>query len=799
MEKSVYIRLEEVTIVKGRRTLFIVLVVVGLAVPVVVSDSDSFTIEYQFKAVQGDGCCGPLLIEDTILREIPGEPLIPYYPAQILLPQGTEIEDVKVKTSAPVEQTGYEIPWGQQPCISGDTPEKVDRNEEIYNSDQLYPQEIYEIVSTESFRGFQILNVILYPMQYQPKTGTVKFCEKLSIHVQVKKGFKNELYRGLQDDKEAVRSMVDNPDAVETYGEPDVLPLSETEQYIIITNNTLQSKFQRLADHKACFVNGASVYTVSWIYSNYAGRDNQEKIRNFIKDKYTNNGTRYVLLGGDVSVVPYREFYISCYGYTEYIAADMYFAHLDGDFDADSDGIFGEPNDGVDWYPEVAVGRAPVETISEAENFVNKVWVCERAYKPKVCQFHQARITSACVNSPDSRCLAWNCDNYVPVDYVKKYLFEEDQTVTQDLWRSAWDGSFDGEPHTPPLVFQHMGDTCTYDPVCDPTCYMINCSPPITWSCSNVSTLTNKFWPWHTSPASCGGKFTYDDCLAECYVKDPYGGAIACFMNDNYAWYSSSNACAYSGEFVEMQFRALFSDGKEKFGDLLNQSKLYMISPAMSNCVYRWCFYEINLIGDPESPCLTERQYFEITNPKDGSEVSGTVTIAVDACECITDAEFFIDKNKDGWIDENEDFYYFDEAPPFECDWDTTTYPEGEEFTINVICYYSNHSGGWHTVAVTVNNYHITSPTNRAKDCIGEPVIITTSTAANIDTVKIYLIWTVNNNVNSVLLCTDTVPPFECIWNTAGYSSRWYTIRAEAYSSGELKNVDQILVKLVIC
>ena len=176
---------------KGIRTILIVLIVVGLAAPVAVSDSDSLTIQYQFNAVQGDGRYGPLLIEDTLLREIPGEPVIPYYTAQILLPQGTEIKDVKVKTSVPVEQTGYDIPWGQPPSIFGDTPEKVSKNEEIYNSNQWYPQEIYEVISTESFRGFQILLVNLYPVQYQPKSGTVKFYETLTVEVKVKKDQKS--------------------------------------------------------------------------------------------------------------------------------------------------------------------------------------------------------------------------------------------------------------------------------------------------------------------------------------------------------------------------------------------------------------------------------------------------------------------------------------------------------------------------------------------------------------------------------------------------------------------------------
>jgi hypothetical protein len=775
-----------VRILKGRKTILVILIALGLSIPAVVSDSDSFIVEYQFNATQTTG--GLQIVEDTTLQEIPGTPLIPYRAARILLPQGTKVKDVKVKTSNPVVQKGIDIPWGQPPCTFSDEPVMVNLNEEIYRSDNEYPTKVFEVVSVDSFRGFQILNVILYPIQYMPQSGTVKFYEKLTVHVQVTSGPKNELYRGLQCDKEDVKTMVNNPEMIKTYEDSvDIVPLSENYEYIIITNDSLESEFQKLADYKALFVEGTNVYTVSWIYSNYTGRDNPEKIRNFIKDRYENHGTMYVLLGGDVAVVPCREFYASIGFIHDDIAADMYYAHLDGTFNDDNDERWAEPGE-VDWYPEVAVGRAPVETVAEAQNFVDKVKKHECLSKSKVCQFHQARIADN--NNPDSRCLAWNCDDWVPPGYTKKYLFEEDQPVTKELWISVWD-SFDCLEV--PLVIQHMGDS----PTCDPACYEINHDPQILWCCSDVPSLINSCYPWHTSPASYVGKFTHDDCLAECYVKDDCG-AIACYMNDSYGWCSSNDACMYSGEFIEMQFKALFYAGKEKFGDLLNQSKIFMVSSAQSNSVYRWCFYEINLIGDPEIPCLTRRSCVNITNPEDGSEVSGTVNITADTCPYITRVEFWIDKNRNGIVDDG-DLYCSDTDSPFECPWDTTTYPEGEEFSIWAYCYESGVYKGYDNVKVTVSNHHIDSPLYRSRKCIGETVIITTSEAEGIDTVEFYLIWITNGEVNGQLLCTDTAPPFECSWITTTYSSGWYTIRADAYSSGELKNVDQILVKLNIC
>jgi hypothetical protein len=431
----------------------------------------------------------------------------------------------------------------------------------------------------------------LYPLQYQPKSGTIHFYENMTVEVKFGKGLKNKLYRGLPEDNLDVVNEVDNPDMLVTY-EDGVVPLV-TYQYIIITTDTLQSTFQTLANHKANYVTGAYVYTTSWIYSNFSGRDNQEKIRTFIKDRYTNYGTRYVLLGGDTGVVPYRGFYVSTGGYTDTdMAADMYYGHLDGTFNSDNDSRWAEPTDGVDWYAEVAVGRAPVDNTTEASAFVNKVIAYELASKPKRVLLHQSRVLSN--NVPDSRCLAYNCDNWIPRDYTIHYLFEENGTVTKSAWISAWTQG--------PVAVAHIGHGSA-------TSYYINyqVGGTVTWYTSDVSTMTNTFFPWTTSVACISGQFEYSDCLAEAYVKDSNNGAIAAIYNDNYGWFSTSNACKYSGEFCEKEFRACWSDGKQKLGDMLNKARSYLVSSAQSNSTYRWCFYERNLIGDPESPCLTKR------------------------------------------------------------------------------------------------------------------------------------------------------------------------------------------------
>ncbi len=760
---------------KGKATILILVVMLSVSILPAFSTNDSFSVTYTFEPAL-DGC-GEFLVEDTHIQAVPGEPVIPYRTCAILLPQDATVKDVKVKTGTPLVQSGIEIPWGQPPCTFSDEPVTVGRNEEVYNSMNWYPNEIYKVVSVESFRGFQILNVILYPVQYQPKSGTIKFYESMTVDVKFGKGLKNKLYRGLSGDKEAVSSIVNNPEMVETY-EEEPSPL-QIEEYIIITNDTMQSTFQTLADWKANFVNGTGVYTVSWIVANYPGVDNIEKVRNFIKEWYTNHGTKWVLMGGDIAAVPYRGFYVYAGGYTDTdMLADMYFRCLDGTFNDDGDTRWGEPNDGIDWYPEVAVGRASCENVTEAENFVNKVIAYEQAQKPERALLHQSRVDYG--NYPDSRCLAWNCDDWLPSDYYCDYVFEEDPGgVPKSRWISHWALN--------PLVVAHIGHGSS-------TSYYINLEKDIglvVWTVADVATLTNTFWPWTTSVACISGNIEYNDCLGEVYVKDPDNGAIAVIYNDNYGWYMSNDACALSGEFCEMEFRACWSDGYEKFGDLLNQALSYMIPSAQTDPYYRWCFYERNLIGDPESPCLTVREEQQpsitITSPPDGAVVSGIVPITTETYGIDT-VEFYID----GVLK------YTSTTDPFTWNWDTTLYANGLH-TILVKGYANGVFKDDDEITVTVRNLPpptviITNPEDGStvsgivEITVAVGPISSVEARPRIDTVEFY--------IDNRLVYTDTVYPFAYDWDTTRIRDGLHTILVKGYYEGEFKDDDEITVRV---
>jgi hypothetical protein len=297
-----------------------------------------------------------------------------------------------------------------------------------------------------------------------------------------------------------------------------------------------------------------------------------------------------------------------------------------------------------------------------------------------------------------------------------------------------------------------------------------------------MPSFTNTFFPWTTSVACHSGNIETNDCLAEAYVMDDCG-AIAAIYNDNYGWFNTANACMYSGEFCEMEFRACWSDGYEKFGDLLNQALSYMISSAQSNSYYRWCFYERNIVGDPESPSLTQRAAGDtvtITNPSDGATVSGTVLIQTSTSGCIDTVEFYIDSV----------LKYTDTTAPFEWSWDTTTYADGNH-TIEVMGYCLGVYKDNDIITVTVSNevppeVTITYPYDG--DTLSGVVTVTTATAG-VDEVRFY--------VNNSLKHTDYTEPFTWDWDTTQYKNKGgYKLKAEGYDNGVFGASDEIRVKI---
>jgi len=124
----------------------------------------------------------------------------------------------------------------------------------------------------------------------------------------------------------------------------------------------------------------AQIFDLSAILSVYQGRDDPERVHNFLQDLYYNQteGTpRWLLLAGDPDLVPLRYLWADRdhSGNTQrdrnLYVGDTYYTGLGSDWDTDGDSVFGEPGE-EDLTPELYVGRISASIPEELENAVAK-------------------------------------------------------------------------------------------------------------------------------------------------------------------------------------------------------------------------------------------------------------------------------------------------------------------------------------------------------------------------------------------------------------------------------------------
>ncbi len=570
-------------------------------------------------------------------RIIPGEPVVPFRTARILIPYGHEVQDIEVFPGEKKNLGKIFIEPGQDALpISSmlddiSRPEPTPLNETTYGSMDPYPRDFYSVLGIQEKEGYKILYINLYPIKYIPKTKDAYYFGSFDINVTTKPAetLDRGLFRGAPEGKKAVIAMVDNPGEAATYPADLMLAgssplLNGQYDYIIITDQYLKSapgpyNFQALADHKGSRGIKTAIVTVEDIYTAYDGVDKQEKIRNFIRDAYMNNGITYVLLGGDSdgasiggecedAIVPVRGLWAWSYeGNPPNIPSDLYYACLDGSYDYNGNGIYGEPTDGsgggdVDLLAEVYVGRAPVDSHEEVNNFVRKTIDYETSSGPYLRKVWLVGEYLGFGGAGDwggnykdeiksgSSANGYNTKGFSD-DFEKHTLYERDR----DWSRRDLTGIINDGLH----VINHLGHA--------------NPGSVMKLGNGDVDALSNsRYFFGYTQGCYAGsfdnrmpdGYYLSSDCVLEHFVTGPHG-AFGFIGNSRYGWGRRSSTDGPSQRYDRQFWDAIFEEGIKNIGRANQDSKednLGSIDRTSDGNVMRYCYYQINLLGDPETP-----------------------------------------------------------------------------------------------------------------------------------------------------------------------------------------------------
>ncbi|NCC51686.1 MAG: hypothetical protein EOM20_10770 [Spartobacteria bacterium] len=606
------------------------------------------TPENEVHLLAEGGFTAVVLDGGEFLESTPGSPHLPVKTHQILLPPGAVVTNFVIFEQNPVIFESILIAPAQlEGPPSLPAPDFVPPDGEIYGSRFPWPEKQGLLSDVQYMRGYAFVALQLHPLRYIGAEKRLVLHQEMRVKVQYRMDERalssamptqpasaTRAFDGL------IRGRAVNPDVARAYESdryftggrgPDVA-------YLLITSEACTNAFAALGAHRASPEGGnysVEMITTSSIYTNtlFDGIDPQEEIRNCIRYYVQNHNTEYVSLGGSSGIVPDRNCYVSCSGYTSSdMPTDLYYSDLDGTWDADGDHVYGEAYQDateMDMLPDVIVGRIVINNAQQASNYVAKLIDYETnlpAYNRQLGRklfFGGKRLWSSYDNThPSDLCYDGHPEftnrtgkSYDDEIWVRRIYrdcvrpwFETDtfrvfcDTLTS--WDSPGPSNVGGHPASGTNMVQHINEEGGYAYT-----WIMTHGAASYWAMesqsfglSQVAALTN-LTPIVCTFACDTGRFDTHDSLSEGYIRQPGGGALAYIGSSRYGWGVSSSYYGGKGsDFGNAYWECAFRDGYLISGDAFAQHKARMVTGASANGSTRWLMFGINLQGDPGVP-----------------------------------------------------------------------------------------------------------------------------------------------------------------------------------------------------
>lgn len=602
----------------------------------------SFSFSFQTSEVTfeefASGQWIPHLPDGELPQDNPGAPWLPVRYVHIRLPEGCRATGIECRTDRVLIRDDILIAPEQEPQpASRSIPITPTLPNGLYASSLRYPEQDAVLLDNQTMRGFPFVSVRLNPLTYEPADHRLYLATNLEITVSF------DQPAALQADStrtDAASPLFDQllNDLVINPGEPgmntavdaaDDYPAA-TCDYLIITSATLSNAFRRLADFRAAQNSlNTRVVTLEYIESNYSGikpsggSDAQTKIRNCISNYVSQFGTTYVVLGGDDTIIPDRNTAVSCGSYVENsMPTDLYYGGLDGTWDANANGSYGETDDSVDMAYDVIVGRIPVRTVAQADAYINKL----KAFETNTLSMSFMQKTLLLGD------MLWNTytNDSRPTDECSDGLlqFDEHTPVADDeiwtrrlyrdrisLWTNqqmhaffdtitSWDVSLSGD------YLQSAANVRTrFNEGWNHVFFATHGGSTIwglesgSFGTSDAGAITNLQAIIYTMACLTGGFDIAEPCLSEAFIRNGNGGALAYMGCSRYGWgspgsYYGGPSLAYADKFYDQAFTRL----RNYVGIAFAEHKLALASGSTYNGANRWVQFGLNLQGDPLVP-----------------------------------------------------------------------------------------------------------------------------------------------------------------------------------------------------
>ncbi len=571
--------------------------------PIVLTAEDEFYFNERFESVifsepeinEYDQYITINLQESSSILLDPGKPMLPVYTKIFEFPFGTKIKSINCKPSQINQKSvNKEIRPSPKPVLLGSNTNEVIndifKDETVYNSDEFFPYSWFDYSISCGLEGANhvvCLTLRFYPVRYSPGQNMIQYAKNINIKV---------------DFYEPIHPAVFN---------------DEYDMVIIAPSEFLED-LQPLKDYKDESGRPTIIVSLDDIFDEtyfpVEGRDDQEKIKYFIKNALEEWNIEYVLLAGGANKIPVRMSHVPD-GVEDSLISDLYYADIYrglGVFctwDYNENDIFGEYDnnaeyknvDRVDFRPDVRLGRLNFRSLSEVSGVVNKIITYETTGAYMEEWFSNMVLCAGDTHPGDF-------ENIAEGEYLSQEAlnimdgFEDDKiwaTNEKVKWSENIDNAIENGSGFIHMTGHGTPDCWTTHPMGDEDTWW----PIGTYLNVYVANLKNSVELPVIIIGGCSNlQFSETPCFGWTWVKNPNGGAIASYGNSALGWgYVGTMVSEGLGGAMQLcGFKAYSVENAKTTGELwVRALKMYLNDFGISNAHSCKVLEEWTLFGDP--------------------------------------------------------------------------------------------------------------------------------------------------------------------------------------------------------
>lgn len=552
-------------------------------------------VSFSFIRLNNEHC---FYLEDSL------RPCIPYINKYVLIPQNAIVKSVSFSATDSLFVGDFILPSnikltsdnvGNDYCV-------------LYNDSITYPSCICEHYFQESIDGYNLLGVQISPFVYNALNNKLFIKPEITVNIQYELDSLKSFQQYGRMYKSTIEEIVLNKEDLDIYY-PDIslYSTSMNRNYLIITADSLKEVYTELVNWKKFKGIDPTIKTIEEINASYQGVTLQEKIKRCIYEIFDRYGLRYVLLGGDVDIIPTQ----NCYPQKplgtikdKYVPTDYYYSCFDNNFqwDGNDNGIIGESTDNISISSNLIISRIPLNNKSDITACISSIKMYEMGEIPDSI-YNKVVFAGAPINDNIIYDNGW-CDSHYNGDSIYRTHIMPYSNVQYKYFYKTGTNVFQGNDFFTQSNFNsllELGGNITY----------VNCHGlPDTWNMYNfmywdekILNLDTTFVAYIFSGSCLTNNFAYRySSLSESFFKNPkchtigYLGYTTESLGSN-SYYSFGDATILDALLTE----EIFKNKKYIIGEALSAGKcMYLLRYAMTGSCVPWHLMSLNLLGDPE-------------------------------------------------------------------------------------------------------------------------------------------------------------------------------------------------------